>query len=47
MLSSNCEICGSKNVRFIKEQEARGLLIKLTEIKLPTLSDLLITNILF
>ena len=26
MLSSNCAVCGSKKSRFIKEQEAKGLL---------------------
>ena len=31
--------------RFIKEQEARGLVSKLTGIKVPILSDLPIANI--
>ena len=26
MLSSNCAVCGSKKSRFIKDQEANGLL---------------------
>ena len=26
MVSSNCEVCGSKKLRFIKEQETSGLL---------------------
>ena len=26
MLSWNCAVCGSKKLRFIKEQEARGIL---------------------
>ena len=26
MFSSNCVVCGSKKLRFIKEQEAKGLL---------------------
>ena len=36
-----------KQWKFIKEQEARGLLSKLTRIKVPILSHLLIANILF
>ena len=30
MLSSNCAVCGSKTSRFIKEQEASGVLGSLT-----------------
>ena len=40
VLSSICAICGSKKLRFIEDQEARGLLSKLTGIKVPILSDL-------
>ena len=29
MILSNCAICGSKKSRFIKNQEAKGLLSKL------------------
>ena len=29
MILSKCAICGSKNSRFIKNQEAKGLLTKL------------------
>ena len=29
MLSSNCAVCGSKTLRFIKEQGASGLLSNL------------------
>ena len=29
MILSNCAICGSKKSRFIKHQEAKGLLSKL------------------
>ena len=47
MLLSNCAICGSKKSRFIKEQEAGTLLSNLTGMKLPILSDLPISNILF
>ena len=27
MVSSNCTVCGSKKLRFIKKQEASGLLL--------------------
>ena len=45
MILSKCAICGSKNSRFIKHQEAKGLLSKL-DIKtplsmLPVLDDIL------
>ena len=40
MLLSKCTLCNSKKLEFIKEQEARGLLSKLTGIKVPILSDL-------
>ena len=43
-LSSNCVVCGSKNSRFMKEQEAEGLLsnlgIKTTLNKIPLLNIL-------
>ena len=29
MLSSNCAVCGSKKSKFIKEQEASGILSSL------------------
>ena len=47
MLLSKCAVCNSKKLKFIKEQTAKGLLSKLTGIKIPTLSDLPIVNILF
>ena len=40
MLWSKCAECNSKKSKFIKEQEAKGLLSKLTGIKVPLLSDL-------
>ena len=45
MILSKCAICGSKNSRFIKHQEEKGLLSKL-DIKtplsmLPVLGDIL------
>ena len=47
MLLSKCAVCDSKNIKFIIEQEARGLLNKLTEIKTSILSDLPVANISF
>ena len=45
MIQSNCEICGSKKSRFIKEQQAIGILSNLG-IKTP-LSTVPLLNILF
>ena len=43
MLLSNCAVCGSKNSRFIKKQEAKGLLstlgLKTPLSKIPILGD--------
>ena len=45
MVLSKCTICGSKNSRFIKHQEAKGILSKLgikTPLnKVPMLADIL------
>ena len=45
MLLSKCEICGSKKSRFIKNQEAKGLLsslgIRTPLTKVPLLGDIL------
>ena len=45
MILSKCAICGSKRSRFIKNQEAKGLLskwgIKTPLSKVPILSDIL------
>ena len=45
MILSKCSICGSKNSRFIKNQEAKGLLstlgIKATLSNVPTLGYIL------
>ena len=45
MILSKCSICGSKNSRFIKNQEAKGLLstlgIKTTLSNVPTLGYIL------
>ena len=45
IMSSKCSICGNENSRFIKEQEAKGLLSSLG-IKTP-LSNIPGLNILF
>ena len=47
MLLSKCTVFHSKKLKFIKEQEARGLISKLIGIKVPILSDLPLANILF
>ena len=44
-MQSKCSVCGIKKSRFIKEQEAKGLLINLG-IKTP-LSKTLLLNVLF
>ena len=45
MVLSKCAICGSKKSRFIKNQEAKGLLsnlgIKTPSSKVPILGDIL------
>ena len=46
MLLSKCAVCDSKKSKFIKEQEARGLLSEPKGIKVPILNDLPIANIL-
>ena len=45
MIQSNCAICGSKKSRFIKEQQAMGILSNLG-FKTP-LSKVPLVNILF
>ena len=46
MLSSKCALCGSKKSRFMKEQEATGLLSSL-RIKVPLSKIPLLGNIFF
>ena len=45
MLSSKCAVCGSKKSKFMKEQEAEGLLsnlgIRTPSSKIPLLRDIL------
>ena len=45
MIQSNCANCGSKKSRFIKEQQAMGILSNLG-IKIP-LSKVTLLNVLF
>ena len=40
MLLSKCTVCNSKKSKFIKAQEAKGLLGKLLGAKLPILGDI-------
>ena len=47
MLLSKCALCNSKKLKFLKEQEARGLLSNLIGIKITNLSDLSTLNTLF
>ena len=46
MLTSKCSICGNKKSRFMKEQEAKGVLSNLG-IKTPLSKIPLLGNILF
>ena len=45
LLSSKCAMCGNRKSRFMKEQEAKGLLSNLA-IKTPLWNILLLGNIL-
>ena len=45
VMQSKCSVCGIKKSRFVKEQEAKGLLSNLG-IKTP-LSKILLLNVLF
>ena len=47
MLLSKCVVCNSKKSKFVKEQEAKGLLNNLMRIKVVILSDLPIINTFF
>ena len=46
MILSKCAICGSKKSRFIKNQEAKGLLSKLG-IRAPLSKVLILGDVLF
>ena len=45
LMESNCSVCGTKKSRFVKEQDAKGLLSNLG-IKTP-LRKILLLNVLF
>ena len=45
LMKSNCSVCGTKKSRFVKEQDAKGLLSNLG-IKTP-LSKIPLLNVLF
>ena len=47
MLLSRCAMCNSKKLKFLKKQEAGGLLSNLLGIKLLILNDMPIVKILF
>ena len=47
MLLLRCSVCNSKKSKFLKEQEARGLLSNLLNVKVPILGDIPIVNTLF
>ena len=47
ILLSRFAVCNSKKLKFLKEQEARGLLSNLLGIKVPILSDIPVVNTLF
>ena len=48
MILSKCAVCGSKKSKFIKEQEAKGLLsnlgIRMPLSKIPILGDIFFYN---
>ena len=44
MLFSKCTVCNSKILKFLKEQEAKGLLNNLTGVRIPFLSVLPVLN---
>ena len=45
LMQSKCSVCGTKNSRFVKKQDAKGLLSNLG-IKTP-LNKILLLNVLF
>ena len=47
VLSSICAVCNSKKSKFIKKQEAKGLLSNLLGAKIPILGDIPLVNTLF
>ena len=47
MLLSKCSVRNNKKPKFIKAQEAKGLLGNLLETKIPILGDIPLVNTLF
>ena len=47
IILSKCAVCHSKNSKFNKGQQARGLLSKLAGVKVTILTDLPTANTLF
>ena len=47
ILLSRSGVCNNKKLKFLKEQETRGLVNNLVGIKVPILSVILIVNTLF
>ena len=47
MILSKCVICGSKKSKFIKEQEAKGLLSNLGIIRTPLSKIPILRDVLF
>ena len=48
MLSSKCTICGSKKLRFLKQQQqAKGLLSNLSGLKTPLSTIPILGDVLF
>ena len=47
MLLSKCVVCNSKKSKFLKKQEAKGLLGNSLGAKIPILGDTLLVNTLF
>ena len=47
MILSKCTVCGSKNSKFIKKQEAKGLLSNLLGIRTPLSKISILGDVLF
>ena len=47
MLLSKCAACNSSKSKFLKQQEAKGVLNNLLRVKVPILSDISVLNPLF
>ena len=47
MLLSKCAVCNSRKLRFLKGQEARGVLSNFLGVKVPILSDIPVLITLF